>query len=320
MDHSGALPELVEATRPEKIFVSPMGERALKAHFACADWPIEVVKTGSSISLGRHTLQFLETRMLHWPDNMATFVPEAGLLISSDAFGQNWATSERFADEVDPGMLRKQLDRYYANIVLPFSPIAQKTIETIESMGLDVRYIAPDHGLMFRTPEDVTFAIERYKELAAQKQQKKAVLVFDTMWHSTEAMAHAIADGLMEHGLSVKLMNLHVFDHSDVMEEVVDAAAVLVGSPTHNNGMMPKVADMLTYMKGLKPKDKIGGAFGSYGWSGEAPKAVHEWLAGMGMTLPVDPARILYVPTHEQLTACVEMGRTIGAAVAAKLG
>jgi flavorubredoxin len=320
MDHSGALPELVAATKPEKIFVSPMGERAMKAHFDCADWPIEVVKTGSSISLGRHTLQFLETRMLHWPDNMATFIPEDGVLISSDAFGQNWATSERFVDEVDRAMLQKQLDRYYANIVLPFSPIAIKTIETIEAMKLDVRYIAPDHGLMFRTPEDVAFAIARYKELAAQKQKKKAVLVYDTMWHSTEAMAHALADGLMEHGLTVKLMNLHVFDHSDVMEEVWDAAAVLVGSPTHNNGMMPKVADMLTYMKGLKPKDKIGGAFGSYGWSGEAPKAIAEWLTGMGMELPVDPVRLLYVPTHEQLKACLEMGRTIGAAVAAKLG
>ncbi len=320
MDHSGGLPDLVARTRPEKIFVSPMGERALRAHFDCADWPIEVVKTGSSISLGKRTLQFLETRMLHWPDNMATYVPEDGLLISSDAFGQNWATSERFADEVDRSRLQRELDRYFANIVLPFSPIAQKTIETIESMKLDIRCIAPDHGLMFRTPEDVAWVVARYKELAAQKQKKKAVLVFDTMWHSTANMAEAIATGLMEHGLSVKLMNLHVFDHSDVMEEVWDAAAVLVGSPTHNNGMLPKVADMLTYMKGLKPKDKIGGAFGSYGWSGEAVKDIAGWLEAMGMEMPVDPVRILYVPTHEQLAACVDMGRTIGKAVADKLG
>ncbi|MHC1712108.1 MAG: FprA family A-type flavoprotein [Solidesulfovibrio sp.] len=320
MDHSGALPELIARTKPEKILTSPMGERAMRAHFDCTDWPIEVVKTGSSISLGKHTLQFLETRMLHWPDNMATFIPENGVLISSDAFGQNWATSERFADEVDRHLLQKQLDRYFANIVLPFSPIAQKTIETIESMGLDVRYICPDHGLMYRTAEDVAGVIARYKHLAAQKQKKKAVLVFDTMWHSTEHMAHAIADGLMEHGISVKLMNLHVFDHSDVMEEVLEAAAVLVGSATHNNGMLPKVADMLTYMKGLKPKNKIGGAFGSYGWSGEACKDIAAWLTEMGMEMPSEPVRQLYVPTHEQLKACVEMGRTIGKAVVAKLG
>ncbi|MEA4856902.1 FprA family A-type flavoprotein [Solidesulfovibrio sp.] len=320
MDHSGSLPELVARTKPEKIRTSPRGERAMRAHFDCADWPIEVVKTGSSISLGKRTLRFLETRMLHWPDNMATFIPEDGLLISSDAFGQNWATSERFADQVDRSLLRKQLDRYFANIVLPFSPIAQKTIETIESMGLDVRAVCPDHGLMFRTKDDVAWVIARYKELAAQKQKKKAVLVYDTMWHSTERMAHAIATGLAEHGVSFKLMNLHVFDHSDVMEEVWDAAAVFVGSPTHNNGMLPKVADMLTYMKGLKPKGKIGGAFGSYGWSGEAVKDITAWLEAMGMDLPVDGVRILYVPTHEQLAACVEMGRTIGKAIADKLG
>jgi len=320
MDHSGALPEVVARTKPEKIFTSPMGERAMKAHFDCTDWPIEVVATGASVSIGQRTLQFLETRMLHWPDNMATYIPGDGVLISSDAFGQNWATSERFADEVDRSLLQKELDRYYANIVLPYSPITLKTIAAIESMGLDIRYLLPDHGLLYRTPEDVAYAMDRYKELAAQKQKKKAVIVFDTMWHSTEAMAHALADGLMEHGLAVKIMNLHTFDHSDVMEEVWDAAAVLVGSPTHNNGIMPKVADMLTYMKGLKPKDKIGGAFGSYGWSGEAPKVIAEWLTGMGMTLPAEPMRLLYVPKHEQLAACVEMGRTIGAAVAAKLG
>ncbi len=320
MDHSGALPELVARTRPEKIFVSPMGERAMRAHFACADWPIEVVKTGSSLSLGRRTLQFLETRMLHWPDNMATYIPEDGILISSDAFGQNWATSERFADEVDRAMLQKQLDRYFANIVLPFCPIAQKTIETIESMGLDIRYILPDHGLMYRRPEDVSWVVARYKELAAQKQKKKAVIFFDTMWHSTEHMAQAIAEGLMEHGLSVKLMNLHVFDHSDVMEEVWDAAAVIAGSPTHNNGIMPKMADMLTYMKGLKPKGKIAGAFGSYGWSGESVKILADWLTDMGLEMPVDPVRILYVPTHEQLGACVDMGRAIGKIVADRLG
>ena len=133
-------------------------------------------------------------------------------------------------------------------------------------------------------------------------------------------MAQSIATGQMEHGVSVKLMNLHMFDHSDVMEEVWDAAAVFVGSPTHNNGMLPKVADMLTYMKGLKPKGKIGGAFGSYGWSGEAAKDIAAWLTDMGMEMPVAPVRLLYVPTHEQLGACTEMGRAIGKIVADKLG
>lgn len=319
MDHSGALPEIVAKTHPEKIFCSPMGERALKLHFDVTGWPIQVVKTGDTVSIGTRTLSFLETRMLHWPDSMATYVEKDKILIANDAFGQNIATSERFADEVDRAELYRQMVRYYANIVLPFSPITVKVIEQIESMKLSIDYLLPDHGVMYRGA-DVAFAIESYKAFAAQKPTKKAVVVYDTMWHSTEKMANAIADGLMAEGLSVRIMNLHVFDHSDVMEEVWDAGAVVVGSPTHNNGMMPRVADMLTYMKGLKPQNKIGGAFGSYGWSGEAVKNVAEALAGMGMEMPVEPLRSLYVPRHEELAKYVDMGRAIGKAVAAKVG
>ncbi len=319
MDHSGALPEIVAKVKPEKIFCSPMGERALKLHFDVTRWPIQVVATGDSVKIGRRTLNFLETRMLHWPDSMATHIPEDKILITNDAFGQNIAGSERFADEVDRFELDRQMVRYYANIVLPFSPITLKVIEKIESLNLAIDYLLPDHGVMFRGP-DVAYAIDSYKSLAAQKPTKKAVVVYDTMWHSTEKMAHAIADGLLSEGLSVKIMNLHVFDHSDVMEEVQNAGAVVVGSPTHNNGIMPRVADLLTYMKGLKPQNKVGGAFGSYGWSGEAAKAIGEWLAAMGMDMPVEPLRTLYIPRHEDLAKYVEMGRTIGRAVAAKVG
>jgi len=319
MDHSGALPEIVAQVKPEKIFCSPMGERALKSHFDVTGWPIQVVKTGDTVSIGARTLSFLETRMLHWPDSMATYIPEDKILITNDAFGQNIASSERFADEVDRSELYRQMVRYYANIVLPFSPITQKIIAQIESMGLAIDYLLPDHGVMFRGA-DVAYAIESYKAFAAQKPTKKAVVVYDTMWRSTEKMAEAIATGLLSEGLSVKIMNLHVVDHSDVMEEVLEAGAVVVGSPTHNNGMLPRVADMLTYMKGLKPQNKIGGAFGSYGWSGEAVKAVAEALSAMGMEMPAEPLRSLYVPKHEELAKYVEMGRTIGQAVVAKAG
>lgn len=319
MDHSGGLPEIVAKVRPEKIFCSPMGERALRSHFDVADWPIQVVATGESVKIGRRTLSFLETRMLHWPDSMATHIPEDNILITNDAFGQNLATSERFADEVDRSVLYREMVRYYANIVLPYSPITLKVIDQIKSLGIKIDYLLPDHGVMFRGP-DVAYAIDSYVAFATQKPTKKAVVVYDTMWHSTEKMAHAIADGLLAEGLSVRIMNLHVVDHSDVMEEVLEAGAVVVGSPTHNNGMLPRVADMLTYMKGLKPKNKVGGAFGSYGWSGEAAKAVAEWLADMGMEMPAEPLRALYVPKHGELAKCVEMGRTIGKAVNAKLG
>jgi flavorubredoxin len=319
MDHSGALPRIVERVKPEKIFCSKMGLRALKAHFDCESWPIEAVESGGSLNIGKRNLTFVEARMLHWPDSMLTYIAEDKTLICNDAFGQNWATSERFADQVDRSELYRQLVRYYANIVLPYSPIVEKTIATIGAMGLDIDYILPDHGLLLRG-EDVAWVIEKYQEFAAQKPAMKAVLTYDTMWKSTEKMAHAIADGLVEEGLTVRIMDLKANDHTDIMEELLEAGVVCVGSPTHNNGILPKVADMLTYMKGLKPQNKIGCAFGSYGWSGESVKVINESLEQMGMELPCAPVKALYVPKHEVLAQCVELGRSLGQAVKAKIG
>ncbi len=319
MDHSGALPRIVEKVKPEKIFCSKMGLRALKAHFDCESWPIEVMETGSSLNIGKRNISFVETRMLHWPDSMVSYIAEDKALICNDAFGQNWATSERFADEVERGELTRQLIRYYANIVLPYSPIVEKILETIEGMGIDIDYVLPDHGLLLRG-DDVAWVFNKYKEFAAQKPTMKAVVLFDTMWKSTEKMAAAVADGLAEEGLSVTIMDLKANDHSDVMEEIQEAGAVCVGSPTHNNGILPKVADMLTYMKGLKPQNKVGCAFGSYGWSGESVKVITEYLTAMGMELPASPVKALYVPRHDVLAQCVELGRTVGKAVKAKIG
>jgi flavorubredoxin len=319
LDHAGCLPELIAAARPEKIFCSPMGRKSMDSYFHDHGWPVETVATGDSISLGRRTATFLETRMLHWPDNMATYIPEDKLLVSSDAFGQNWATSERFADEVDKTLLLGQLGRYFANIVLPFSPIAAKVIATIEQMGLDIDMIVPDHGLMFRG-DDVAWVFEAYKRFIAQKPTMKAVIAYDTMWHSTERMADAIADGLTEEGLATRLMSVKMNHHSDVMTEVLDAGAVVLGSPTHNNGILPVMADLLTYMKGLKPQNKVGGAFGSYGWSGEAVKDLTGWLQAMKFEVVEGQPRIMNRPTADALDACRAYGRTIGQAVKAKIG
>lgn len=258
--------------------------------------------------------------MLHWPDNMATYVPEERLLISSDAFGQNWATSERFADEVNKHDLKHHLKEYYANIVLPFSPIAQKTLAAIEEMGLEIDMIVPDHGLMFRGEEWVKWVFDEYKSFIAQTPRKKAVVAFDTMWHSTERMAEAIAEGLVAEGIGVKVMFVKANHHSQVMTEVMDAAAVVVGSPTHNNGILPYMAALLTYMKGLKPQGKIGGVFGSFGWSGEAVKILTERLTDMKMELIEPGLKIQNAPTEAKFEDCFEYGRRIGQAINAKLG
>ncbi|MDD4952978.1 MAG: flavodoxin domain-containing protein, partial [Desulfovibrionaceae bacterium] len=296
-DHSGCLPDLVEALKPEKIFCSPMGEKAMKAHFHYRDWPVEVVQSGSELSIGRRSLRFLETRMLHWPDSMFTYIPEDELLISNDAFGQNWATSERFADQVDTSTLKRAMTEYYANIVLPFSSVVLKTLDQVRDLGLRVDMLCPDHGLMFRGP-DVAMALDAYRDFALQRPEKKAVIVFDTMWRSTEKMALALADGLADEGVGVRVMSLKANHHSAVMTEVMTAAAVAVGSPTHNNGVLPLVAGMLTYMKGLRPRNKLAAAFGSFGWSGESVKVITEWLESMRMDVVGPGLKVRHVPEH----------------------
>lgn len=318
-DHSGCLPDLIAACRPEKVFCSPMGQRAMDAHFDTTGWPVEPMKTGSTLSLGKRSVQFLETRMLHWPDSMLSYIPEEKLLIANDAFGQNIATSERYADEIDRGFLRRRMAEYYGNIVLPYSPVVEKTLATVTEMGLDIETIAPDHGLIFRGKDMVDFALSTYAEFAAQKPANRAVVVFDTMWHSTEKMALAIADGLMDEGVSVRIMDLKSFHHSEVMSEVFQAGAVCVGSPTHNNGILPLVADMLTYMKGLRPQNKVAAAFGSFGWSGECVKVITQWLEDMSFEI-VDPAvKVKHVPDKAVLEQCIELGRAVGRALKAKL-
>jgi flavorubredoxin len=207
---------------------------------------------------------------------------------------------------------------YYANIVLPYSPVVLKTLATLKEMGLEIETICPDHGLLFRG-DDCAWAMEKYQEYAEQKPKNKAVIVYDTMWHSTEKMAEAVASGLADEGVSVRIMCMKNNHHSDVMAEVFDAAAVVVGSPTHNNGILPLMADMLTYMKGLRPQNKIGSAVGSFGWSGECVKILTKWLEDMSMEL-VDPVKNQYVPDHEVLGKCYEQGKQIAAAIKAKWG
>lgn len=317
-DHGGLLADLVELAKPEKIFCSPMGKRAIEAHFHPEGWPIEAMKTGSSISLGQRTVQFVETRMLHWPDSMLSYIPEDKLLITNDAFGQNIASSERYADQLDRGFLKRRMMEYYANIVVPYSPVVEKTLDGVHELDLDVDMVAPDHGAIFRGKEDVEFAMQTYREFAEQKPTNRAVIVYDTMWHSTEKMAKAIADGLMDEGVEVRLMHLKSYHHSEVMTEVFKSGAVLMGSPTHNNGILPLVADMLTYMKGLRPQNKVGAAFGSFGWSGECVKTITEWLESMNFEV-VDPVKTKHVPAKESLEECLELGRAVGKALKAKM-
>jgi len=310
MDHAGSVREVVDLVKPEKIFCSPMGQKNMLAYNFPTDYPYEVVQTGQTISLGQKTVQFIETRMLHWPDSMFSYLPEDKLLISSDAFGEHWATSERFDDQVDGDELMAHAAKYYANILLLYSPLVQKLLAEVQKLGLEIDMIAPDHGLIWRgNPGAILQAYDRWSR---QETVQKAVVIYDTMWHSTEKMAHAIVEGLVREDISTKLMSLKACHRSEIMTEVLDARAIICGSSTLNNNMLPTMADMLTYMKGLKPVNRIAAAFGSYGWSGEALGHINKYFEEMKLTLAHPGLKILYGPSDEDLQQCVAMGQQIG--------
>ena len=312
MDHSGGLPRVMHKIGEDKpLICSKMGFKNLSRHFP-QKLNYRAVENGEELSLGSRTLTFLETRMLHWPDSMFTYLKEDKILFSSDAFGQHYAGFEKFDDIIGDSIM-PHAKKYFANILLLYSPLILKLVETVTRLGLEFNMICPDHGVIWR--KDPGKIINAYVEWSKQEPGKKALVIYDTMWHSTEIMADAIASGISEKGVEVRPMHLRKWHRSDVMTEVLDAKAIIVGSPTLNNGLFPTVSDFLTYMKGLKPLNKIGAAFGSYGWSGESVKLITQSLEEMKFDV-VDPGfKIQYVPDKEGIDACYRLGKKIADAI-----
>lgn len=315
MDHSGGLPRVIADIKPERIYASANGQKALDAHFRMGG-AITPVKTGESIDLGGLTLSFVETKMLHWPDSMFSYLKEDRLLFSQDGFGMHYATAKLFEDENDWAIVQQEMKKYYANILLPYSGQVLKLLEDFPKLNLAVDVIAPDHGPLWR--KDLGRVFDLYRKFAIQAPEPRAVVFFDTMWHSTESMAMAIADGVRETGAGVQVIPLVDGVRSDVVSAVHCAGAVLAGSPTINNNMFPRTADVLTYLKGLRPKNLIGAAFGSYGWSGESVGQVSAVLKEMGVELIDDGVKVKYVPTADDLAKCFDLGVRTGRALLGK--
>lgn len=318
MDHSGALTKTLEAIKPEKLFASPMGEKALKLHFG-DDLPITVVNTGEKISLGENNLIFAETKMLHWPDSMVSFLDGEKILFSQDAFGMHLAGSRRFHNDYDVNTLTVEAKKYFANILMLQAPKVLSLLDTLPSFNFDIKMIAPDHGPIWRNAEGIDFILKLYRKMAEQKPAKRAVVIYDTMWGSTAAMAKSVADGIAASGVDCDLICLGTSDRSNAMTKVLDAGIVAVGSPTLNNNLFPTVADFLCYFKGLRPQNLIGGAFGSFGWSGEAAKQIAETLTACKVQQPCEPLNIKYVPDREELAACFQFGERLAATLIAEM-
>jgi flavorubredoxin len=310
MDHSGCLPQVIDLIKPKKVFASAIGTRTLKELFH-DQREIIPVKDGETLSLGNMELTFMETRMIHWPDSMFTYLAKDQLLFSQDAFGMHWATLERFADGLPAANLEYEAATYYANIVLPYSPIVLKALDKVVATGWKIKIIAPDHGPIWR--KNIVGIIELYKQWASQKPTAKAVVVYATMWHSTEKMARAISEALAQAGIKVKLLSMNETHRSEVVYEVLCAGALIVGSPTLNNNILPQMADVMTYLKGLKPANLIGAAFGSYGWSGESVRDLEGLLKEMKVEIAADAVSVKNVPDSGGLEKCQELGKKIAA-------
>ena len=300
MDHSGVIPEIAKLAPNAEIIASPNGDRGLHEHYFSCDLKIRTVKHGETISIGKRTLQFFHTAMVHWPDSMATYIPEDKLLLPNDAFGQHYSSEKLFYDECPREIVLEEAAKYYANIVLPYGAQVMKALTALSAVEIDM--IAPSHGVIWRRPEDITHIVNKYKEWANHETQNRAVIVYDTMWKSTRCMAKAVLSAFEERDIPVRIISLQHTHYSDVLTEILEAKYVLVGTPNLNNQMLPTVASFLTYTKGLQPKNRISYVFGSYGWSPKVFQDVETLLKeDLGWTLPKPPFKQKYIPKEEDL-------------------
>lgn len=312
-DHSGSLAEVMRHIGMEKpVYCSKMGLRNLPKYFPNEKLNLQPVGTGDVISTGKNSLHFIETKMLHWPDNMFCYMPEKSILFSNDSFGQHYAGPEIWADELNDNA-DAVAKNYYANILWPYSTLITKLIADLQAMKLDIKLILPAHGLMWR--KNPTEIISKYAVWAAQKPLAKAIVVYDTMWESTRKMAEKIRGSLDDAGIRADICHVRLVEASEIMAEALESAAIVVGTPTINNQMFPTISKFLCYLSGLKPQNKIGAAFGSYGWSGEGVPYVEKVLAEMKLSMPVPGFKISYLPDDEAYKQCETFGLNIAKAI-----
>jgi flavorubredoxin len=309
LDHSGCLPEVTKLFRPDRVLTSKAGIDALAQHFSL-DVPVEAVKTGVPTELGDVKLTFHDTRMLHWPESMVSWLEGDGVLFSQDGFGMHLASLERWADEVPRDVVDYETAKYFANILMPFAGPVGKVLGKLAPVIDQTKVIATDHGPLWR--KGIEHLLSQYQTWCERKPARKVVITYASMWQSTATMARAIAEGAASTGVKVKLMGLDTSHRSDIATELLDAGALLVGSPNLNGQMYPTVADVLTYLEGLKPKGLLGAAFGSYGWSPAALDQVNAKLQSIKVELVREPLGVKYVPTQSDLLACRDLGREVG--------
>ena len=310
IDHSGALPALMREIPHTPIYCTANGAKLLRGHYH-EDWNFVTVKTGDTLDLGENTLTFIEAPMLHWPDTMFTYMSGENILFSTDGFGQHFATESLYNDTLDTSALYAEAEKYYANILNPFSSQVTRKINEILNMKLPLDLICPSHGIIWRNhPEQI---INRYLKWADNYQENQISILYDTMWNSTRRMAETIAEGIrsVDPDVTVKLFSVSKRDKTDIIAEVFRSKAIIMGSPTVNNGYLYAIAGILELIKGAKFKGKKAAAFGSYGWSGEAVKLMNEELQKSGFELVDTGKRLTWVPDEAALEEMREYGKLL---------
>ncbi|MFH0826708.1 MAG: flavodoxin domain-containing protein [Candidatus Omnitrophota bacterium] len=305
-DHSGTLPEIMKLCPHAKVLGTEKCREGLNKHYY-GDWDFQVVKTGDKLKLGKRTLTFIEAPMIHWPDSMFTYCVEDKLLLPNDAFGQHYATSERFDDEVDACALMDEAAKYYGNILWPLGSVILKKIEEIQKMNIPIAMIAPSHGIIWR--KDPGRIVSAYVSWAKNEVKDKAVVAYETMWGATEKMARKIAEGIMSEGVSVKLFDVASGDRTEIIKEMLDSKGFMFGSSTHDNGILPNFAGFLQFVKGLHPKNRKASVFGSYGWAGGAVKEIESVLKEAGVEIAQQGFSVKYVPDENEMKRLFEYGR-----------
>lgn len=301
MDHSGALPEIMKLAPGASVVASPKGVEGLKAHYKQCTWKFQTVNSGDSINTGKFDLSFILTPMVHWPDNMVSWLASEGILFSNDAFGQHLASSE-MSDELCPfDTVMEEARKYYANIVLPYSSQVRKALDDIKN--LDIKVIAPSHGVVWS--KHIPEIIEEYKKWSSNTVDRKVLIVYDTMWGSTEKIAKALYEVFEEKNYKIYFFNLQHNHISDIMSELINAEYLCIGSPTLNKNIMPTVAAFLTYMVGLAPRGRKAVVFGSYGWATQNIRQLEEYITKADMEI-IDSIKVNYIPDNLQLKAIKE--------------
>ena len=282
-DHSGSLPALMKEIPDTPIYCTANAVKSIEGQYGKLGWNFHIVKTGDSVDIGNgKKLVFVEMRMLHWPDSMATYLTEDNILFSNDAFGQHYAVEELFNDKATQCVLQKEAMKYFANILNPFAPILQKKLEEIGKLNLPIDMIAPSHGTIWR--ESPMQIVENYARWAEAYQEDQVTIAYDTMWEGTAKIAHKIAEQIHQQSPDtvVKVFNISKSDKNEVMTEIFKSKAIAVGSPTVSNSILSSVAGWMEFLKQLKFKNKKATAFGCYGWSGESIKILQDKLKEAG--------------------------------------